>query len=291
MRYQKIESHIWNDEKFIALTAFQQRLFFYILTSPHNNLLGLYVLKQGYACEDLKSLPKDFQKDLRKLCESGLVRYDWELQVVWIPKFLKHNPITNPNQKKAALKIIGKLPKTFLIKALVSTLSWLTEGLPKGLPEAPKEGLSKPETETETELDTLSGKPDLVDEVVEYLNQILGTKYKPTTKITKTLVEGRQKEGYGFEDFKIVIDKKTKEWKDDKEKAKYLRPETLFHASKFEGYLNQLSSSKKTEDQKRETQLAELKRSVKTKRARTGRPLSTEEIKTAEQLIKKMEGK
>lgn len=45
-------------------------------------------------------------------------------------------------------------------------------------------------------------------------------------------------ENFTEEDFKKVIDIKTKEWKNDKTMCKYLRPETLF-GTKFEGYLNQ----------------------------------------------------
>src|SRR3990172_430969 len=70
MRSQQIQSRIWHDDKFISLTPLQQRLFFYILTCPHGNLIGLFVLKTGYACEDLKSFGKDFAKDLRSLFDT-----------------------------------------------------------------------------------------------------------------------------------------------------------------------------------------------------------------------------
>ena len=67
MRYQKIESRIWNDERFVQLTPMQQRLFLYILTSPHGNLIGIYVLKKGYIIEDLKVLSKDLERDLKEV--------------------------------------------------------------------------------------------------------------------------------------------------------------------------------------------------------------------------------
>lgn len=152
MRYQKIHSQIWNDEKFIKLTPSQQRLFFYLLTCPHGNILGLYVLKEGYACEDLKSFPKDFRKDLAKLIEMGLIEYDFNVSVVFIKNFLKHNPITNPNQIKAVIKLIKELPKTQLIQRLKG----LIKGLPEGLLEGLSEGLSKPDTDTDTEYNNIS---------------------------------------------------------------------------------------------------------------------------------------
>jgi len=150
MRYGKIESRVWNDEKFITLTPMQQRLFLYTLTCPHGNLIGLYVLKKEYIIGDLKSLPKDLDKDLRKLCESSLIRYDFATSVIFIKNYLKHNPVTNPNQRKAARKILIDLPKSQLVRDFASAFEGLSEGLDLGLPE----GLSKPETETETETET-----------------------------------------------------------------------------------------------------------------------------------------
>jgi uncharacterized phage protein (TIGR02220 family) len=73
-------------------------------------------------------------------------------------------------------------------------------------------------------------------EIVFFLNLTTGKNYKHTTDKTKTLINARLKEGFTLEDFKKVIQIKTKDWlKTDNEK--YLRPETLF-GTKFEGYLN-----------------------------------------------------
>lgn len=48
----------------------------------------------------------------------------------------------------------------------------------------------------------------------------------------------RLREGYEFDDFKTVIDKKTLEWKDTKNEV-YLRPKTLFNSENFDNYLTQ----------------------------------------------------
>lgn len=75
-------------------------------------------------------------------------------------------------------------------------------------------------------------------EIVSYLNDVAGKKYKHTTSKTKTLIGARIKEGFTIDDFKKVIDTKTSEWKNDSKMSKFLRPDTLF-GTKFEGYLNQ----------------------------------------------------
>lgn len=75
-------------------------------------------------------------------------------------------------------------------------------------------------------------------EIVEYLNEKAGTKYKPTTKATRNKIDARLNEGFTVDNFKRVIDVKTNDWLNDPKMAEYLRPMTLF-GPKFEGYLQQ----------------------------------------------------
>lgn len=88
--------------------------------------------------------------------------------------------------------------------------------------------------------DTMSGKPDNVpyEEIIEYLNQKSETNFRSKTASTRKHIKARFNEGFTIDDFKTVIDKKTKEWKGDEKWGRFLRPETLF-GTKFEGYLNQ----------------------------------------------------
>ena len=90
------------------------------------------------------------------------------------------------------------------------------------------------------EKDTMSGKPDSLpySEIINYLNKKADRQFKSTTKKTQSLIKARFNDGWEVEDFKIVIDKKTKEWLGDSKMENYLRPETLF-GTKFESYLNQ----------------------------------------------------
>ena len=74
--------------------------------------------------------------------------------------------------------------------------------------------------------------------VISYLNDKTNSNFKCTTKKTKSLIDARLKESFTIEDFKTVIDKKTKEWLNDTKMVQYLRPQTLF-GTNFESYLNQ----------------------------------------------------
>lgn len=82
-----------------------------------------------------------------------------------------------------------------------------------------------------------------VKEIVEYLNSAIGSHYKPSVEKTRTFIRARLREGFTVEDFKTVIDKKTKAWLGNREMQKFLRPETLF-GTKFEGYLNEQEAYK-----------------------------------------------
>ena len=91
---------------------------------------------------------------------------------------------------------------------------------------------------------------DVYDEIINYLNDKTGSHFKPTSKSTQRLINGRLSENYSIDDFKHVIDVKTLEWKNDFKMSKYLTPDTLFNATKFEKYLNQkMLSSASTQQQ------------------------------------------
>ena len=75
-------------------------------------------------------------------------------------------------------------------------------------------------------------------DVIDYLNEKIGARYKASSAINKRLIDARVKEGYKLDDFKRVIDNKVFSWSQDQKMSKYLRPQTLF-GTKFESYLNE----------------------------------------------------
>lgn len=80
-------------------------------------------------------------------------------------------------------------------------------------------------------------EPDPTEEIVDHLNKRADTHYRATTANTRKLIKARLKEGFTVDEFKLVIDKKCAEWLNNRDMARYLRPETLF-GNKFESYLN-----------------------------------------------------
>lgn len=86
-----------------------------------------------------------------------------------------------------------------------------------------------------------------VEEIVSYLNEKTGKRFQCKFATVK-YINGRLNEGYTVDDFKKVIDKKTRKWKDDPKMFEFLRPSTLFAPSHFDEYLNEPDEAPKAID-------------------------------------------
>jgi len=75
---------------------------------------------------------------------------------------------------------------------------------------------------------------EAIQETIDYLNSVANTNYKLDNQTIDTIFN-LMKEGYDYEDFKLVIDKKHSDWKGTIYEP-YLRPQTLF-GNKFIKYL------------------------------------------------------
>ena len=73
--------------------------------------------------------------------------------------------------------------------------------------------------------------------IIDYLNLKAVTRFKPVNS-NLNLIKARLKD-YTIEELKAVIDLKVKEWKGTK-MQQYIRPSTLFNATKFESYIGGL---------------------------------------------------
>ena len=169
-RYIKVVTKLWTDEKIRKLNDQGQKLFIYILTSPHSNMAGYYRLPKPYIYYDLKWSAKQLDKPFNKLLNISLIKYCEESSVVLIPNFYKYNPVQNKNQAKGAAKKTSELPKNCLVscyKRICKTFSKrYYEELTKGLPE------QLPNTETETETVTETEYDDVVKLKIDDSKQI-----------------------------------------------------------------------------------------------------------------------
>ena len=80
---------------------------------------------------------------------------------------------------------------------------------------------------------------EFVRQVISYLNAAAGTSFRiKLQSANATVILNRRREKYSIDDFKLVIDKKTKEWKGTMMEAQ-LKPEVLFDRKHFDNYLGQ----------------------------------------------------
>jgi len=75
-------------------------------------------------------------------------------------------------------------------------------------------------------------------EIIAYLNQQTGRRFRSDSPKTRTLIKTLWNRNYRLEDFQRVVDNKVADWLNHPKYSKFLRPETLF-GPKFEGYLNE----------------------------------------------------
>ena len=75
--------------------------------------------------------------------------------------------------------------------------------------------------------------------VLDFLNEKTGRVYRPVDTNLKLII-ARLKSGATVLQCRQVIARKARQWKDRPDMAPYLRPATLFNATKFEQYLGEL---------------------------------------------------
>lgn len=78
---------------------------------------------------------------------------------------------------------------------------------------------------------------------IAYLNEKAGTRYRPTEANLKFPTGRILQDGATEAELLAVVDAKCKDWLGNPEMRKYLRPETLWNATKFSQYLGQLNVS------------------------------------------------
>lgn len=245
--YRNISVTFWTDSKVDdEFTPEDKYFYLYLLTNPHTNICGCYEISMkqmeretGYNSDTVKRLLKRMQKT------HEVIQYCEETKEILIINWCKYNWTGSDNVKKAVLKVSEYIKSDRFRKYVTDTVSI-------GYPYRMETSVSDTDTDTDSETDPdtdyrniLSEKPqrytEEVAEIVSYLNEKAGTKYRANTEATRRHIVARLNDGFSVDDFKEVIDKKCADWMGT-DYQKYLRPETLF-GSKFESYLNEKKSS------------------------------------------------
>ncbi len=122
MAYGRVEETFWHDGKIRALSEDGRHLYLYLLTGPHRNRLGCYVLDIQYAAADIQWRVDRVDKALAELVRIDRVAWDPENRMILVKRFLKYNTMENTNVVKGAKSDLKALPDTPLFEMLIEAL-------------------------------------------------------------------------------------------------------------------------------------------------------------------------
>lgn len=158
--YWRVSPAFWGDEKVkgheedpeSGWSDDAKLLALYLLTCEHRTCEGLYRLPKGYIMEDLGWTSERLAEPFQELLAEGFIKYDGRARVVLICNALDYQAPENPNQEKAAIKLLSDLPETSLFEAFLSLAERyaqpfaqrLLERLPERFPERMGQGYGKP---------------------------------------------------------------------------------------------------------------------------------------------------
>jgi len=271
-RYRKIDTRIWNDQKFNGLSEDGKLVFFLLLTHPHLTSIGAFRASAHGLASELRWPYARFSKAFTECLQNQMIQYDQSASLIWLPNYLKYNQPESPNVVRAWEHTLDYLPecsmKEVILKVCHHFAKQLGAPFSEALPKAFRKGMANQEQEQEQKQekkkkDIMSGKPDVPSkkinfkktnphiknqavEILKFLNEKADRNYRYVDTNLKFII-ARLQSGASVRDCYQVIAKKTRQWKEDPKMSLYLRPATLFNATKFEQYRGELVIAKQGE--------------------------------------------
>ena len=162
--YRKIDTRIWNDAKFRALSPNGKLAFLFLLTHPNMTALGamrasieglsaeLRVPAEAFAEVFREGLPEAFGEAFPIGYAKGFVKgfgslaiFDQGACCLYIPHFLKYQSAESPNVIKAWAKTLEYIPeckmKTLAVQGAKAFVEGMGEGFRKAFREAFREAI------------------------------------------------------------------------------------------------------------------------------------------------------
>jgi len=208
--YRKVDTRLWNDEKFRSLPDLAKLLFLFLLTHPHMTSIGAMRCSCVGLAAELGWGEKVFREAFREVSGKGMAKVDEKASCLLLPNFLKYNRPESPNVVKSWLGCIDLIPectlKTETVQRVKGFLESLSEDFVKALPKGFAEAFGKPsanseqeqelEQEQEQEMDggppsAPRASPEMTpQEFIESWNEICASEGLPAVK---DLSNGRRK--------------------------------------------------------------------------------------------------
>ncbi|WP_407084629.1 hypothetical protein [Pluralibacter gergoviae] len=114
--YGKVHTSFWISDGMRRVSDDARLLALYLLTGQHTNMIGCFRLPDGYVSEDLSWSTERVSKGFAELSDNGFATRDSSSKWVLIRNFMTWNPIENPNQGIAALRLFDQVPDKSTVK-------------------------------------------------------------------------------------------------------------------------------------------------------------------------------
>ncbi len=142
-RYGKIETGFWHSSKIRQLSEKTKFLTLYLLSCPHGNAVGCFVLHDGYISADLGWSADTVAHCIQELVDKKVIERDPETSLLRILGWWGHNSIENANVAKHVTKEIAALPACAVKEQLIEAVLMLN-GLHSTVKQTLSKGLGKP---------------------------------------------------------------------------------------------------------------------------------------------------
>lgn len=177
-KFGKIETGFWRNPKVRSLGEDAQRLLLYLLTCPHGNALGCFVLPMAYVADDLKWSVEKSKRTFSELLANGFVSRDEAVDLVLIKGWWGHNTVENPNVAKGIIAAVKALPKSELKQVAIKFLQLMAD-CPQSVSKLFAEQFRNPEPEPEPEIEPKPEK-DARDETRALARQEIEREFNET---------------------------------------------------------------------------------------------------------------
>ncbi len=264
--YGSVPVIFWDNPDIQNLSDQAKLLAVYLLTCSHSNMIGCYRLPTGYIVEDLHWDQAQVNKLFQELIATKFLIREENSWLI-IHEFLKWNPIQNPRQGVGVRKLFSTIPPQstvaigltnsllvygkYLEKEFVDQLMQLQNSSATVFEECMRDQ-EQDKNQEQNQKTLISGielhqvnsakNSELKNEAIEiinFLNEKSGRNFRVADSNIKLII-ARLRSGATKTDCFQIIAKKTRQWKDNPKMWEFLRPETLFRASKFESYIGEL---------------------------------------------------
>lgn len=149
--YNKVFTSFWTSPDIRAMSEDGRTLALYLLTCQHSNMIGCFRIPEAYVADDMQWGFERVTKGFHELFQNGFATHDSRSKWVVLHKFLRWNPIENPNQGKSAMKLFGLIPDESTKALAANALSLYGDHIDKTVLEPffnRSQTLSKPGTGT-----------------------------------------------------------------------------------------------------------------------------------------------